>query len=207
MIDVYEELKKFASFDIDSITASEDNDFSIIIKNASKAYERLGKEQFKNSSKLEEISEILEENLEENNDKDELIIKLKDIIEDKDELIKNLKDIIENNKKKTARLLDGLTGISDAFENIYLFAVKSGNEALIESLNIQKDKNRKVLLLSNLIQIGEIGEIFDSRLHMAKSITFDESIQDGLVIDVLSKGYMFDGEILRKADVTINKKA
>ncbi len=158
MIDVYEELNKYASVDINSESAAVDNEFSIIIKNAARAYERLGKEQYKSSSTLEELFEILEEN------------------KDKDELIANFKEIIGNNQKKISGLLNGLTGFSDAFENIYLFAVKSGDKALIEALSIQKEKNTKLLLLCNLTPVGKSGEIFDSRFHIAKDISFDEQI-------------------------------
>lgn len=188
MIDIFNEIRKCTPLSLDDTSQIIDDELTIILKNVTKSYERIGKEQYKSNSTLDEIIEALEasnENVNLNNE---------------------FKDILNVKDKKIGKLLGCLINFSDAFENLYMHAVKSRNEALITSLSFQKENNKKQLMLCGISILGFMGEVFDSKLHIAKEVRCNDTIQPGCIMEVLSNGYTYDGEVIRKAEVIINNQ-
>jgi len=192
MIDVFKELEKYTCIDInkqygnkESMDSSEE--LPIILKNITKVYERIGKEQFKSNNDLEEVIEMLEES------------------RIKDDLIKEMKEIIDNKDIKINKSMLALMSIYDTFDDMYSFSIKSGNETLKEAISFQREKNVKLLLTSGIAVIGEVDESFDSNIHIAKEVKFDEGFKNNHIIEVLRNGYVYEGEVIRKAEVIINK--
>ena len=64
-------------------------------------------------------------------------------------------------------------------------------------------------LMSKLSELGleEVDyELFDPNYHMAVVTDNNEELEDDAIVEVMQKGYMFDGKLVRQAMVKVNKK-
>lgn len=63
-----------------------------------------------------------------------------------------------------------------------------------------------ILKDNNLIQINPMGESFDPTLHDSiELVTVEDKKHDGMIIEVLQKGYTFYNKIIRPAKVKVGK--
>lgn len=189
MIDVLEELKKYSPIDMNNEAALKSDDMTMILENVTKAYDRIGKEQFKSSAILEELTEIIEEDREKENQ------------------IRDMRLIISKYENKSNKLLKGLLDINDAFEDMYLYILKLNKDNLKEAMDLQREKNIRMLSISGVTLIGSKGDRFDSNIYIAKELGFIEDLNEGDIIEVLRLGYIYEGQIIRKAEVIVNKKS
>ncbi|MDD4353989.1 MAG: nucleotide exchange factor GrpE [Candidatus Nanoarchaeia archaeon] len=63
----------------------------------------------------------------------------------------------------------------------------------------------KVLSKSGLEEIKSIGEKFDINFHEAMVSVKDESKDDGIIIDEVEKGYIFNKKLIKPSKVIVNK--
>lgn len=73
-----------------------------------------------------------------------------------------------------------------------------------EGLKLIKDNFLKALQEAGLEEVIVLGKPFDPRL--CEAIDVVEGNQDNIVVEVLRKGYMFGGKVLRAAQVKVSKK-
>ena len=97
------------------------------------------------------------------------------------------------------------------FLNIYEDFLRAENSLSKEKINtdgIQAViKNMESLLSENNIKpIEAIGEIFDPQIHEAVSIVEDNSLDDGIITQEVSKGYISGKAILKPSKVIVSKK-
>ena len=97
------------------------------------------------------------------------------------------------------------------FLNIYEDFLRAENSLSKEKINtdgIQAViKNMESLLSENNIKpIDAIGEIFDPQIHEAVSIVEDNSLDDGIITQEVSKGYISGKAILKPSKVIVSKK-
>lgn len=97
------------------------------------------------------------------------------------------------------------------FLNIYEDFLRAENSLSKEKINtdgIQAViKNMESLLSENNIKpINAIGEIFDPQIHEAVSIVEDNSLDDGIITQEVSKGYISGKAILKPSKVIVSKK-
>ncbi len=68
-----------------------------------------------------------------------------------------------------------------------------------------KDQFEQVLEREGVKEIKALGEVFDAKVHHAIEKTSDKEKANGIVLEVLQKGYYFKDRILRPAMVKINE--
>src|SRR5690606_10952247 len=68
-----------------------------------------------------------------------------------------------------------------------------------------KDQFEQVLEKEGIKEIKALGEAFDANLHHAIEKVNDDQKADGVVVEVLQKGYYFKDKILRPAMVKVNE--
>jgi molecular chaperone GrpE len=73
-----------------------------------------------------------------------------------------------------------------------------------DGLKIVKDDFVKILKELGLEEINVVGKEFDP--HQAEAVDLVEGDKDNIVVEVLRKGYMFEGKILRIAQVKVSRK-
>ena len=57
----------------------------------------------------------------------------------------------------------------------------------------------------NLIEIKSIGELFNPELHKCIAIEENNSKESNEIVNVIEKGYMLGGKVIRPASVVIVK--
>jgi molecular chaperone GrpE len=140
----------------------------------------------------------------------------KAIQEDTETLLKRVQADFQNyrrrNEEEKADLRDYYTSstfnkiipIIDHFELALQHDCADKNYAMgmkmIYKLFIETLKNESVE------QINPSGEMFDTKKHEAITTKHDLDAKENIVLDVLTKGYMMKGKMLRRARVVVNKK-
>jgi len=104
---------------------------------------------------------------------------------------------IEWTKNANKNVIIKLLGFLDDLERAELF-VKDHNLAHI------KDGFVKMLKNEGLEEIDVLGKPYDP--YNAEVIDIKEGDKDNMVVAILRKGYMYNGQLLRVAQVTVSKK-
>lgn len=73
-----------------------------------------------------------------------------------------------------------------------------------EGLKIVKEQFEKTLRDEGLVELDVLGKEFDP--YTAEVVDMVEGEKDNMVVEVLRKGYQFNGKILRVAQVKVSKK-
>ena len=161
-------------------------------------------EKFDDSPQEEPLSEVdeLKKKLEEKNN---------DYLRALAELENFKKRINEerNRERKYAyqSLLEELIAGFDIFDKA--LNMKTDNEELKNFLlGFQMiNKNFKDVLEKNGVKkINALGEKFDPRFHHAVETTYDENVEEGLIIQEMQTGYMYKDRVLRVSLVKVNQK-
>lgn len=93
-------------------------------------------------------------------------------------------------------LIEDLFPVLDALES----AVSHGDRGIEQTLNLFK----KILKQHGLEELDPKGETFDPRLHEAVgAVETDKKEEDHRIVEVMQKGYILSGKIIRPAKVKI----
>lgn len=190
MIDFKEEIKRYKTINIDGVEYEEnlfDAELKEIMKGVIKNFDRLSKEQYKTSNKLDEIIITLEEKGED------------------EELNREIKEKMKKREAEINALLKALINLADLIEDMYVYSKKTENVSLKQQVILQWNYVKSHLLQCGVTVIGNEGESFNSELDRAAEVRHMEEKFDGEILEVLKSGYMYKGKLLRKAEVIVNK--
>lgn len=196
VLDIKEELKNYKFIDLDAdIKENEESNEELnhLINMLTKSYERLGKEQYKTAGAVEEILDLLEEKNEDN-------------IENHT-TIKELKEKFHIKENEIKAMINTIINISDIFDYINDFALKSNNENLKAQFKLVSQQLGEKLAQSSISVIGIEGGEFDVTLHQPISVQWKQDRPENIILQVAKKGYMYKGNVLRKAEIIINKNS
>jgi molecular chaperone GrpE (heat shock protein) len=186
LLDVKKELHRYEEITLDNLVDIQQSELSATLNIFTKAFQRLGKEQFKATTEIENITEMLEEMSQNNKDNREL------------------KNHVKSKDSEIERLVSGIISICDTFEDMYIFSEKSQDEEWKKQINLQWSNLNNIISLLGLTRIGKIGGIFKSEFHRAIEVKNQQEIPNGKIVEIIKSGYMYCGKLLRKADVIIN---
>ena len=113
------------------------------------------------------------------------------------------KEIKDNNEikelKKTEKLfLKNIIKILDELERLKEYGDTSGNERNFKAI-------KKYMLELELLEIPTVGLLFNENYHDCVDIKNDSEKDDFEVLEVLRKGYVYKGKVIRAAEVIINR--
>lgn len=196
MLDIKEELKNYEFIELDANLKEneESNDeLNYLLNMFTKTFERIGKEQYKSASGIEEILDLLEENNESNSETYGIVKGLREKAQIKDNEIKSM--------------INTIISISDIFDYINGYALKRNNENLKDQFKLVSQQIGEKLAQNSITVIGlEDGE-FDLRVHQPLSVEWHRDKPENVILQVVKKGYIYKGNVLRKAEIVINKKS
>ncbi|MBS3149814.1 nucleotide exchange factor GrpE [Candidatus Woesearchaeota archaeon] len=114
------------------------------------------------------------------------------------------KEMLEFQKLSNHKLLDKLLVIIDDFDNTITHLLKNAKEDTnIQGVKLLYDKFRKLLYDEGLIPIKTLNEKFDPYKHeVIKKESSDK--EEGIVLEEIQKGYMFQDRVLRTSKVKIS---
>lgn len=127
------------------------------------------------------------------------------IIEEKNEEILNLKREIKAKENKEIADAKNIINIVDQLDSIYNHAVEIGNNPLIENLNFTMKIIKKELSEMGIEEISALGEQISSTYHINENIIIDETKDSNEIVEIIKKGYVKNGDVLRKATVSVAK--
>lgn len=185
MLDVIKELEKYKPVDLEEEILFK-KETSKIISIFNKNIERIGKEQYKSNRNIDEILEILDED------------------KSKDELIAGFRDKLQRACEDREMLLKGLIDIVELFEDLYICSSKSLNESFLEQMRLQRENLEQIMQKCGITPIGKPLEMFDKELHIAREVKEDKEKPNMQIMEVIRRGYMYKGEIIRKSEVVVN---
>lgn len=150
---------------------------------------------------------------------EEVIIQLQDELEELED--KYLRTVAEheNFKKRMQEekikdrmyanqsLLEELIGVVDIFDQAV--NMKTDDEKLENFLigfKMINENIKQVLANQEVYAIKSIGQKFDPRYHSAVEVDWDETQEEGIILEELQRGYTFKDRILRASQVKVNKK-
>ncbi len=149
--------------------------------------------------------------------KAELKKKEEEIAEGKNKLLRALADF-ENYKKMITKereeiikfsneiLIVSLLPIIDSFDRALEGAEKGGaKEEMIKGLALIKRQFEDELAKFGVKQIEALGKQFDPAYHEAVMQKEDKGKDNGVVLEVMQKGYTLHGKTIRPAMVIVNK--
>jgi len=105
---------------------------------------------------------------------------------------------VEWTKNANKNLILKLLTFLDDLERAELFVTD-------KNLSHVKESFYKMLKSEGLEEIELIGTQYDP--YVAEVITMQEGKEDGIIVAILRKGYKYNGQILRVAQVTVSKKS
>lgn len=165
-------------------------------------------EELENEEELDQEVEDLEEKEEKTLDEEELV----GVEELTDRLLRlqadfmNYKNRAEKDKKTTVAyatedLISQILPILDNFER----ALDSGDEeeGFYKGVKLIYDQFIEVLEKNGLEEIKCLGESFDPKYHHGVLVEECEDEKEGTILDVLQKGYILKGKVIRPTMVKV----
>ena len=118
----------------------------------------------------------------------------------------------DNYRKRSAREKDAVYAETVAatigaflpvIDNLERAVAFSDTDGLKEGLELTMKQLSEVLSKLKITAVDPAGQPFDPNLHNAVMHVEDESVGENTVVDVLQKGYMIDGRVIRHAMVRV----
>ena len=135
----------------------------------------------------------------------------------KDQVLRSLAEV-ENVKRRAARdvenahkfavekLINDLFPVLDSLEKAVETAkTTEGADAIAEGVSLSLKLFVDTLAKSGVEQIDPLGEPFDPQLHEAMTMVPNPDAEPNSVMDVMAKGYVLNGRLVRAAKVIVVK--
>ncbi len=109
-------------------------------------------------------------------------------------------------KNGLRQLAADLLPIQDNFERALEGAESSASEAFREGVELIRQELLRALEAHDIRPMKALGEPFDPKLHDAVQQIETDDESDGLVVEVVQKGYLHGDVVLRPARVVVGRK-
>ena len=118
---------------------------------------------------------------------------------------RTLKEKIELSKTASEEVITALLPVVDDFERaLQAMAGQDAPKATVEGINLIYNKFIKTLQQKGLAEMKALNETFDTDFHEAlTNIPAPEPALKGKVVDVIQKGYLLNGKVIRFARVVV----
>lgn len=114
-----------------------------------------------------------------------------------------LKKEIEERKVNEIKIYRKIITILDQIDNFKKLIESLDNKDFFQSLDIMSKVIRKEMSEISLVEIKSIGELFNPELHKCIAVEEDSLRESSEIIEVIEKGYMLRGKVIRPASVII----
>ncbi len=144
----------------------------------------------------------------------EVVVELEDQLGRMEQTAKKVKADFENYKKEQPErkhrwreraqkdLAQELIQVLDNLERAIMSA-DGENTTLLQGVEMVADELYNTLAERGLQRIHPDGDTFDPRIHTAVDTTHHE--QDNIVVETRRKGYMYNDNVIREAEVVVGK--
>jgi len=154
-----------------------------------KVFNNLTKQQFKSVTEIESLKDVILEKIE-----SETVLRYK-VLEQNNNL-----------QRQNEELIFSLIYVMDLMSSLLEAVQKMQKVELIDPIERLVNETDSRMKSMGLIQVNETHTQFDSSIHYAIETKSDNKFKDETIIEVLKPGYIYEGRIIRRADVIVNKK-
>jgi len=193
MIDFKKEIEKYDFAGVDEDFMNLRHETSMVFKAFSNILKRLGLEQNKSNTQLEEIMEFIEDDKVRSEE-----------INVKNEEISNLNNMLSMSENENSTLVRSFVSILDHIEDLYSFAQKAGGSWSSQLDIIWRNIGNELLSMGITRIEGERSQ-FNKSLHLAKDAKECPEAGDGTILEVLRCGYVYKSSVIRKAEVIVGR--
>lgn len=174
-----------------------------------KLNEELEEEKLKNEEAVDEAEEVQEKA--DSDEQDGLASEINDL---QTKLVRLQADF-QNYKKRVEKEKDDLVSIGvvsianeilpviDNFERALEHEGES--ESFKEGMELIYEGLKNALKAKGIVELKALGEDFNPDFHQAVSMGHNDEYKENQVIEVLLKGYEYNGKVIRHAMVIVNK--
>lgn len=187
MIDFRKELAKFDFVTSDTEFKRYDNEMAQAIDVFTAAFRRLGKELNNTNIQLEEV----------------LLYQLAE--NEKNEYMAEQSKKIAACEEEKLSLVRGLVATLDQLEDIYRYSLQNKCGSWSGQMQALWSNATAGMLMLGITRIEGENTYFDARIHAAVQVKEDGNRQNGIILEVLRSGYLYQSHLLRKAQVMVNK--
>lgn len=114
------------------------------------------------------------------------------------------RDVEQAHKFAVEKLIGDLFPVIDSLEKaVETAAATDGAEAIAEGVELSLKLFVDTLAKSGVEQIDPLGEPFDPQLHEAMTMVPNPDAEPNSVMDVMQKGYVLNGRLVRAAKVIV----
>ena len=187
MIDFKQELAKYNFQEVDPEFVRDYQETSRIAGACTAALRRIGKDLHQTNLQIEEILSLYQEEHE------------------REQLLAEMRKKVAASAEEKPALVQGLIAVSDRLEDIYRFILKNENGSWLEQIRLVWNNAGIELLPLGIFRIEGEKSRFDARLHAVVGVKEEPAVADGVILEVIRCGYLYQSQCLRKAKVIVNK--
>lgn len=125
--------------------------------------------------------------------------------QEKDQQIAEMNKTLTNCEAEKLSLVKGLINILDGFEDLYSYSLKYEHGSWPEQMQLLWNNFQAILSLQGIIRIEGKSTLFNAKYHSAIEVREDNNTANGMILEVLRSGYIYQSQLLRKAQVIVNK--
>ena len=116
------------------------------------------------------------------------------------------RDVENAHKFAVEKLVGNLFPVLDSLEKaVETAATVDGAQAIAEGVELSLKLFLDTLVKSGVEQIDPLGEPFNPQLHEAMAMVPNPNAEPNSVMDVMQKGYLLNGRLVRAAKVIVVK--
>ncbi len=187
MIDFKKELSNFNFFELDHDFLNRQQEASLIIEPLQNSFKRFSKEQNKTNTQLEAIYELTE------------------MLEAKLQAIELLQVKTNTENQERLKLIKVFISILDQLEILYRYSLQHESASRQQQMQLIWENTAQTMLPYGLVRIEGEAAFFNPQLQTIINTESRPDLPAGIVLEVLKSGYLYQNEVLRKAEIILNK--
>ena len=130
------------------------------------------------------------------------------------ELAQRIQADFDNYRKRSAEIvrvakLDGIietiTKILPSIDAVQKAKTMIKDQLVLEGINLIEKGFKNTLNSLDVEEIDSNGQLFDPKYHNVIAVKYDNSLEDGKIVEVYQAGYKIKDRIIRYAQVVVNK--
>jgi molecular chaperone GrpE len=126
-------------------------------------------------------------------------------LEEKQNIINELKRELRYKENHEMKFAKKVANVLDQIDYILRYAVEIKNDSLIQNIEQSIKVIKKELREVNFEQIPDIGELFEPESHDCLKAIENSNYRKNEIVDVIKKGYKYNGKVVRVASVVAIK--
>lgn len=102
-------------------------------------------------------------------------------------------------------IVDAVTKLLPSLDAVQKAKTMIKDDSVLEGINLIEKEIKNSLKTLDVEEIESKGEHFNPKYHNVLAVKYDNSLEDGIIVDIYQAGYKIKDRIIRYAQVIVNK--